>query len=256
MAKTNDDVPVVEFEDDDEERGDDPLEVIEGDPNEKPPAPTGKTYDELVAEIQTERARADTLAARVDPVAAMQATLREAIESRQPTSVPAQVPGESEEDFTKRMKESFFEDPVSHLDKWSQRKLAPVVNQLASMTQATLRAQAMMDPEIGGTYKEYAPEVDKIVAARPDRFTNPDVYREAVALVGGRHITEIVAKAVAKAQVIVAPAPTPTPVFSERGGRPAGTARQQVKLTREEIAYAAANGMTPQDYWRTKNSKW
>lgn len=262
MAKPKDDsVPVVEFaaaEDDDDAAGreDDSLEVVAGDPDEKPPAPAGKTYEQLVAEVQAEKSRADALAARVDPVAALQATLKETLGQREaaPPPQPPPLPGESDVDYAKRMKETFFEDPAgnldSHLDRWSQRKLAPIVSQLAAMTQAALRGQAATDPDLGGTYKRYQAEVDRVVSQRADRFTNPDVYREATALVAGRHINEIVAEALAKATPAPAAPAAPAPAYSERGGRPAGAAPRQVKMPEKEIAALVANGIDPRDWVR------
>ena len=272
MAK-DDDQPVVTFEDPPEVEGGDTrqpgwhnladesdVEVIEGDPTQPDPKPPGKSYDDLVAEIQTERAARLAAESKADPVAALQAGilgLKDAMSERPPQQVQ-QSPGESEEDFAKRLKESFFEDPVSHLDKWSQRKLGPVVSQLASMTQATLRAQALMDPDIGGTYKRYSTEVDKVVASRADKFTNPDVYRECVSLVAGRHITELMAEAAANALKGQTPAPraTPAPQYSEPPGRPATRPRVQLKLTAAQLEDARRNGLDPRDYARSVLGKW
>lgn len=269
MAK--DDTPVVEFEDPVDDTGGTPVpwhdlteesgvEVVEGDPNEKVEV-KGPSYDELVAQIQAEKTARVAAEQKADPVAALQSGilgLKEALSERSTPQPTVQAPGESDEDFAKRLKETFFEDPVSHLDKWSQRKLGPVVNQLASMTQATLRAQAMMDPEIGGTYKRYSSEVDRVVAQRADRFTNPDVYRECVSLVAGRHINELMAEAAANAVKAQAPTPraTPAPVYSEPPGRPATRPRTQLRLTAAEIAEATRMGLDPRDYARSKYGKW
>ena len=271
MAK-DDDQPVVTFEDPPAESGGDrepgwhnladesDVEVVEGDPTAPDPKPPGKSYDDLVAEIQAERAARLAAESKADPVAALQAGilgLKDAIGERTPPVVQ-QAPGESEDDFSKRMKESFFENPTFHLDKWSQRKLGPVVSQLASMTQATLRAQAMMDPDIGGTYKRYSTEVDKVVASRADKFTNPDVYRECVSLVAGRHISELMAEAAAAALKgqTPTPRPTPAPQYSEPSGRPATRPRVQLKLTAAQLEDARRNGLDPRDYARSVLGKW
>lgn len=269
MAK-DDDQPVVTFEEPPAEDTRQPgwhnladesdVEVVEGDPNTPETPPPEKSYEQLVAEIQAEKAARVAAESRADPVAALQAGilgLKDALGERQTPTVQ-QAPGESEEEFAKRLKESFFEDPMSHLDKWSQRKLGPVVSQLASMTQATLRAQAMMDPDIGGTYKRYSTEVDKVVASRADKFTNPDVYREAVSLVAGRHISELMAEAAAnalKAQTPT-PRPTPPPQYSEPPGRPATRPRTQLKLTAAQLEDARRNGLDPRDYARSVLNKW
>lgn len=267
MAK--DDKPVVEFEAEPDETGgggggvpwhdlteESGVEVVEG---EADPAPKGPSYEDLVAQVQAERAAREKAESRVDPVAALSASLKEALAAKgeaPPTPTAPQQPWESDEDFAKRLKESFFEDPVSHLDKWSQRKLGPVMQQIASMTQGLARQNMMLDPDLGGTYRRYQGEIDRLVASRQDRFTNPEVYREVTRNVTGAHINEIIAEAVAKVQTS-APGVSPPPAYSEPQGRPAPRkGPQQIRLTREEINEAARNGMDPRDYARSKYGKW
>jgi hypothetical protein len=254
MAKA--DAPVVTFDDDDEPDeqpvAEDDIEIVAGDPNAPPAAESKKSYEDLVAEIQAERAAKEALAARVDPVAALQSTLKEALAGREATpATPQQAPGENDEDFSKRLKESFFEDPVSHLDKWGMRKLAPILNQQASMTQALLRRDIERDPKWGGTYSRYKGEVDKIVASRGDRYTNPDIYQEAVRSIAASHIDELVAEAVAKATAPKS-ASTPAPAYSEATARPRAAGPRQVVMTEADIKWARDNGVDPKDYYRSK----
>lgn len=252
-----DTVPVVTFDDDEPDEQpavEDDIEIVAGDPSAPLAAKQEKTYDDLVAEIQAERATSAALAARVDPVAALQSTLKEALASREPEPAKAQAPGESDEDFGKRLKETFFEDPVSHLDKWGMRKLAPILNQQASMTQALLRRDIERDPKWGGTYARYKGEVDKIVASRGDRYTNPDVYQEAVRSIAASHIDELVADAVAKATA-PKPSASPPPAYSETSARPRSAGPRQVIVSEADIKWARDNGVDIKDYYRAKYAK-
>lgn len=270
MAKKKDEIVAARFEAEPVEStqpfrtltSDDSLDVrVEGrdEMPEEGEDKKGPTREELIAKIEAEETARKAAEARADSVEALRSGVERLGDRLQPTPPQTQQqPGESEADFGKRLKEGFFEDPANLLDEWARRKLAPMVSQLASGIQAIARAQVAADPDTSVVFKKYAPEIDKIVAGRQDRFTNPDVYRDALSQVQAIHIKEIITEQVQAALAAQQAESEPAGrAFSERpGGAPAGPRREVVKLTKEEAEQAKILGLTRETYYRAKHKKW
>jgi hypothetical protein len=127
--------------------------------------------------------------------------------------------------------------------------------------QALARENMSNHPRDGEAFRRYEGEVEQIVATRPDRYTNPRVYREAFEMVQTRHIDEIIAERV-KAEVAKEAAGRETVThdraFTERpgGGAAARSRPTVVTLSRKVAQEAMKLGLDPETYYRKVHGKW
>ena len=241
-----------------------PIDVmIEGDPR----IPVGEPNDpyagvsraDLIAKVEAEAAEKAILRGQADQVGAMQRSIEKLGEA--PTPPPQSIqqgPSESDAEFGARLKESFFEDPLQRLDEYAIRKFAPILQQQSSMIQSINRTNALNDPTYGETYRKHASEIDRIVSSRPDRFTNPEIYKEVGNQILVKNLDEIVSEKVAAALAAQTPKPTGNPsrppAFTETTGRNRPTPQgKPAVLTKAQAEQARILGMTPEDMFRSVN---
>ncbi len=125
----------------------------------------GKSKAEIAAALKAERERMEDLRRQADATTAMKTSidaLGDKLKSpAQARPQPVQQPGESEEDFKKRLDEGVYDRGIyDTLVEFNTKKLAPLFNRMLSNTLYFSRRDLERDPERGDTYKRYRDEVD------------------------------------------------------------------------------------------------
>ena len=165
---------------------------------------------------------------------------------------PPQQVGESDDDFFKRVRENFLEDPAKYMDEFNRRKLGPAFTQVAERNVQFSRRFLELDPERRETFQMYREEIDSEVKKMPpqERFNAEDIYSVAHDKVVARHWRDIVDRKVKEAAQ--APAPevevTSNGPTAPTGRTPAGAPQKRIRITEKEAAAAASMGLSPQQY--------
>jgi cell division septum initiation protein DivIVA len=142
-----------EFEDPEEE-------IVFLNPGETPPEPEPEVDEEkerLKEEIEALRRQA----AQGDRIENGLSQLGQAL--NKPQEVPSPEPGESEEDFAKRMEQDFFKPGMTSkiFQEALRRYAGPALTQIMGNTAAQSKQILMVDPEKGSVFRQYEKEIEE-----------------------------------------------------------------------------------------------
>ncbi len=160
------------------------------------PTPESATLEELRKQNEQLAAQVQSLSGQFNGYQQVQAGLNELGEKigqeRGPN--PQQKPGESDEEFKKRINESLYEDPYSNLEAWGQRRFGPVVQQMMDRNLQMQRQIMRLDPEKGKFFAKYEKEIDRELSNLPPqmRYNDPEVLTKVYKNVVAAHVEEIV----------------------------------------------------------------
>lgn len=171
--------------------------------NDDPPASVA-TLEQLQAQNAQLAEQVKGLSGQFNGYQQVQAGINELGEriGRDAGRTAPQKPGESDEDFKKRINESLYEDPYANLEAWGQRRFGPVVQQMMDRNLQMQRQIMRLDPEKGKFFAKYEKEIDKELSNLPPqmRYNDPDVLTKVYKNVVAVHLDDIVEERV-KAQI-------------------------------------------------------
>lgn len=238
-------------------------EVIIEDPAQAAGAPKPEEVDALKKQLEEQKRQIEELKRQGDTAQAVQAGIAGLAQSLRapgamPTAqapVPAQLPGETDEAFQKRIDEGLLERGATKtVEEIVGRKLMPEVQRLFQGNLVNSRRFTSLDPARGPLYAKYRAEVEQLVAGLPpaSKLYDPEVYEKATDEIARRHAEDIINERVqAAVQAELAkvkppeparPAPGAPAVHAEIGARPApSTTKKELRLTPAEAAYAASH---------------
>jgi hypothetical protein len=251
----------VSFESPDVEAALKDLEILVEGVDEIPPTETqpddpefkGKSRDELIAQVRSQRAEIQAAKERSIEQIALKEAINELKESRaRPAVMPQQQqPTETEEQFRERVNKSFYDDPYGTLTEFQVRKLAPEVTRIMSSNMRLSRKLVALDPQRLETFQQYSAEIDDYVAqlSPQAKLYDADVYEKAHDAVVARHVNEIVERKVAEAIKPKAPAaPAPPHTETLKTTAPLSASKTRIVLTPKEMRYIADHGLTKESY--------
>lgn len=159
-------------------------EVLEEQAEEEKPAGrqlSEEEYAELVKKGDSSNALVAPLSSLVEKMQAPQ----------QPANV--QLPGESDEDFWKRVEEQAFVPGQFRkaMTDVQQRAMAPILGQYASVIMKQAKQLMRVDPERGTLFRKYEKEIDQEYERIPPQQRHPDVYNDIYERVMVRHQPEM-----------------------------------------------------------------
>lgn len=169
------------------------------------------------------------------PVDAIAAGLKGLQESLRAPAPAANAPASFDLDkFKEETNRRYFDDPTGVTLELLDRFSGAQNSEMAKLNLSYSKQFLLTDPKDKAIYERFAKEVDEEVTKRPaeDRAKRIDVYRDALAVVKGRHFEELVAEAAAKAPV----APARPASYSETGAvrAPAAVAKTSVAVKRSD----------------------
>lgn len=110
--------------------------------------------------------------------------------NKKPEEPEPQQPGESDDQFRKRIEKEIFEEgkTTKALQEFIDRYAGPVVNQQNVQLAEANKKLLMMDAESGPKFKKYRSEIEEYVASLPAAHrANPEVWNYAYREVLSRH---------------------------------------------------------------------
>jgi len=236
---------------------------------------SGKSREELIAEVRAAKLAAATREQGNGGLEAEVQTLRQGLQSsvsmeqlraiaalNQPQQQPQQK-RESDAEFAARIKEQLFENPVESMKEIVGRQIAPEVQRLAANNMHWSQKSLEANPNLSVVFTKYRAEIDAEVqkASPQDRLYDPEIYEKAAQRVTANHITDIINERVQEALGGKGPAPgkpNPSVAYSETGmSIPAPGAKTKVKLktTPEDERQAMIRGVKIVDYMAVKARK-
>jgi hypothetical protein len=114
----------------------------------------------------------------------------------QTQSQPQQQPGESNEEFSKRVKESglLYEDPVNVVSEINTRLNGPIIQRVLDQNLRLQKQIMRIDPKRGELFMKYESEIDaefnKLTPQQ--RYSDPDVYQKLYRVVISEHVDDLV----------------------------------------------------------------
>jgi len=194
--------------------------------------------DALRAELATKQAALERAqGAPVDAIAKGLEGLRESLRPAAPANAPASFDLNA---FKEETNKRYFDDPTGVTLELMDRFAGAQNAETAKLNLSYSKQFLVSDPKDKALYERFEKEVDEEVTKRPaaDRAQRIDVYKDALAVVKGRHFDELVAEATAKAPAVAARPAS----YSEAGAvRVAATpAKSTVAVKRSD--YAAVKG--------------
>jgi FtsZ-binding cell division protein ZapB len=238
-------------------------------------AEEGEEQVEAAAETPTvTRAELDELKQRADNSSQLAQAIQQMAGKQQAApAVPDRQPGESQEDFRKRINDSIFAsaDPYALIAEIAKRELAPIIGQ-ASHGAATIAKKVIeLDPDKAPTFKKYKKEIEEFVGALPAaQQALPQVWEYAHTQVTLKHQDEIQSERAEKiAEQIVErklreygidPAKVsgrPQVSYAEgSASQPGqGTRRRVVRYTQRDLDAADRKGLSIEDYMMSKRGR-
>ena len=177
----------------------------------------------------------------------------------------AQKPGESEEEFAKRLEEMMFKPGQTGkaIQEAILRYVSPAIQQSMGAAIEAHKRVLELDPDTGPKFKRYKDEIEKKVGALPqNQRLMPGAYKWAYDQVVSEHqgeiIEELVAERVAKAleEQGIGPAGERKPAQKFDGetgmSAPAAGKRRKIYVKPEHYRQAELLNMDIQDYLRAK----
>lgn len=171
------------------------------------------------------------------PVDAIAAGLKGLQESLRAPAPAANAPASFDLDsfVAEKDKDFFDKSPTRTVLELMDRFAGAQNSEMAKLNLSYSKQFLLTDPKDKAVYERFAKEVDEEVTKRPaaDQAKRIDVYRDALAVVKGRHFDELVAEAAAKAPV----APARPASYSETGAvrAPAAVAKASVSIKRSDL---------------------
>lgn len=111
--------------------------------------------------------------------------------NKRPEEPEPQQPGETDEQFQKRIEKEIFEEgkTTNALREFIDRYAGPVVNQQNAQLAEANKKLLLMDSETGPKFRKYKSEIEEFVASLPRvQQSNPEVWNYAYReVVNGRH---------------------------------------------------------------------
>ena len=167
---------------------------------------------------------------------------------------------ETDEQFTKRFKETFLDDPAGMNEEFINRtlrdRLLPDIQQIMANNRVYSKEFAKMDKDTADILKLYPQEVEEVINTFSplDLARNPHIYKEAAKHVKLHHLDEIIKLQVDSA-LAETRARTPSPLaHGEFNQRPARTVTT-LKATYEDQEAAMKKNMAIEDYMLYKTNK-
>lgn len=183
---------------------------------------SGPSKEDLLKEFEALKAQNAELRTKADSSQALKSSFEEfgtrleKAQSRAPVA-PAmqQQPGESIEEFKKRINQKYLEDPYETMVEFSNRYVGSAMQTVVEQSLALQREIAVLKSPDKDFISKYRDEIDAEVSRYPTemRLKDPEVYDRSIALVKARHMDEIIAQKVAEAiaQKSGTPPAAPTP---------------------------------------------
>lgn len=178
----------------------DETEIITLGPGEKPPE--GDEDDEEGGDegkVTLTRQEYEALRQGKDPTDVLAkglADLKDVLGKQQPANLQQQ-PGESDEEFEKRLEQDLFAEGKSGkaIKEAIQRYGGGQIGQLMTYISSQNKKLLELDGERGPIFKEYRGEIEKFVEGLPPEQQNhPQVWDYAFEQVKGRHVDDIAKK--------------------------------------------------------------
>jgi len=176
-------------------------------------------------------------------------------QNRQQTQAQQQ-PGESEEEFAKRVRENFYDDPYKVLNEFQYRKLQPFMAQMVNNNLSNSKRFLQVDPNKKGTYSQYSEEIEEEVQQMPfqEKMNDPQVYDKAYERVMARHMDDIIEQKVQErmeqSKEQTPPSRPETPQSESSQYKPSGQPKRKIKkLTRQEALAADNKGIPRGQYY-------
>lgn len=168
----------------------------------------GPSKEDLLKEFEALKAQNAELKTKADSSQALKSSFEEfgtrleKAQSRAPMA-PAmqQQPGESIEEFKKRINQKYLEDPYETMVEFSNRYVGSAMQTVVEQSLALQREIAVLKSPDKDFISKYRDEIDAEVSRYPTemRLKDPEVYDRSIALVKARHMDEIIAQKVAEA---------------------------------------------------------
>lgn len=175
---------------------DDDIEIISGGvPPQEAPAALPEGVEELRRQLKEQQDRIERLTQENQQRNMLEPVMSQLQQMQQQQQMPQREPGESEEEFRKRLDDNYLETGITGaMDEYFARRLRPEVQRLLQNNLYTSRRLAMLDPEKGPLYQKYRQEVEQYVQNLPpqQRLYSPTVYEDAITAVSARHGDEII----------------------------------------------------------------
>lgn len=152
--------------------------------------------EDLRSQLQALQAKAEANS-NADAIAQGFQALSEQLKKQnqaQPTQ-QTQAATEDIEEFKKKLKDNFFDDPVSAMEQFMEKKIRETVNpalsQIAQTTVKQGKSAIANDPTAKYVLDKYSDEVEQLVSSGQVPF-GPDTYQQAVNRVAANHLAEVV----------------------------------------------------------------
>jgi len=174
---------------------------------ETPEDGAGPSRDDLLKEFEALKAQNEELRTKADSSQALKSSFEEfgtRLEKAQTRSPAApaiqQQPGESLEDFKKRINQKYLEDPYETMVEFSNRYVGSAMQTIVEQSLALQREIAVLKSPDKDFISKYREEIDSEVNRYPTemRLKDPEVYERSIALVKARHMDEIIQQKVAE----------------------------------------------------------
>ena len=188
--------------------------IIEGSPEAaalaqqavtEPEEYKGKSREDILAELQAQRAALQAAQASHEPVTALKDTLSQFLQAQQPKPQPVTkgyavqpiAPQVDPAQLEKRLNDTFMENPYRGFAEGFNVQVAPLLQVMAQNQAQISRELVLTNSDTRKVYDKYGEEVEQIVAAMTlqDKLQNPRVYQAAVEQVKARHMDAFQAEA-------------------------------------------------------------
>jgi hypothetical protein len=270
MAKMQDPVPNLEFEPEEEEESLENQElevfvkgrdVIPEEPKEDDDLPEdyrNLSKKELVEMLMAAKAGSDTASALQAAIQGLGDKISRPSPTPQP-QMPVQQPGESSEEFAKRVNQALFgENPYAVLKEVITREVAPLLSGLQNQSVQTAKQLLLRDEEKGPIFRKYKDEVEAMVASMPpEHRNNPGVYEFALNQIQVKHMDEIISDKVkaalegkAEEPQVVVRKPQVSQGTTSRGSLAPKTTKKRVVIDEAKALELERKGIDLKDYIR------
>lgn len=172
------------------------IEIEQYDPNVVEEPAKDSDEEDLRAQLAALQAKAEANS-NADVIAQGFQALSEQLKKQnqqQPTQQTQQATEDIEE-FKKKLKDNFFDDPVAAMEQFMEKKIRETVNpaltQIAQTTVKQGKSAIANDPTAKYVLDKYSDEVEQLVTSGQVPF-GPDTYQQAVNRVAANHLAEVV----------------------------------------------------------------
>lgn len=272
FAEDDDEEDGVEIDEEEDEEEDDIPILVEGRdeiPEEDDSEEEGPSREDLLRELEEIRSREEANRARLEDKETLSdgfQKLSQILEQQNSAQSQQQQSQETWDDVKKRLKDSFYDDPVAAMEEamkyMVKSEIAPAFQELhgtvSKTAMATSRQMAAQNPTNKTILEKYGDEVEAAVKSLPP---GPDVYERACQQVGMQHFTDIVQASVQEAMGAAASSSktsrpssnmNPSGSSGSRGASPKKKAKRRV-LTAAQREAADKMGLSYDAAWSVFN---